>query len=211
MWRRDRLAVACAGAGVTAAAVVGAAGAVPLAVALAVAVPCATAGVWVAATGASGAVARTPQPGPGATQPSRAAVCDPVGELDSLRAQVAGEVPAVVSARLAHLVGLTEQLWPRVASRGGDEQAYHLVTRCASRYTPEALAWYLRLPREFAEQRRVEGGRTSLELLCEQLDILAAALQWHLELSCSRDAASLDAHGRFLGDKLAAQRSARDT
>ena len=50
----------------------------------------------------------------------------------------------------------------------------HSVLRTATSYLPEAVAGYLLLPRDFADNRPVQKGKTSLVILCDQLDLLAA-------------------------------------
>jgi len=72
----------------------------------------------------------------------------------------------------------------------------------ATNYLPEAIGAYLRLPRSWADSRPVEGGRTSLMVLCDQLDLLADTMDEVLDAVCRGDADALVAHGRFLAEKF---------
>ena len=79
----------------------------------------------------------------------------------------------------------------------------HAVVRTATSYLPEAVAAYLRLPRDFADRRPVSGGKTSLTVLCDQLDLLGAKMDDVFDAVCRADADALIAHGRFLAEKFA--------
>ena len=75
---------------------------------------------------------------------------------------------------------------------------------CAPRRAtcPEAVAAYLRLPRDFADRRAVSGGKTSLTILCDQLDLLGSKMDDVFDAACRADADALIAHGRFLAEKF---------
>ena len=74
--------------------------------------------------------------------------------------------------------------------------------RTATSYLPEAVAAYLRLPRDFADRRAVSGGKTSLTILCDQLDLLGSKMDDVFDAACRADADALIAHGRFLAEKF---------
>jgi hypothetical protein len=69
-------------------------------------------------------------------------------------------------------------------------------------YLPEALGGYLRLPRAYADRRPVDGAKTSLMVLVDQLDLLAATMDKILDAVYRADAEALVAHGRFLAEKF---------
>jgi hypothetical protein len=58
------------------------------------------------------------------------------------------------------------------------------------------------LPRRFADSRPVDGGRTSLMVLVDQLDLLGATMDQVFDAVCRDDATALVAHGRFLEEKF---------
>jgi len=72
----------------------------------------------------------------------------------------------------------------------------------ATDYLPEAIGGYLRLPRQFADNRPVDRGKTSLMILIDQLDLLAATMDKVFDAVCRADADALIAHGRFLTEKF---------
>ena len=72
----------------------------------------------------------------------------------------------------------------------------------ATDYLPEAVGGYLRLPREFADTRPIDGGKTSLMVLIDQLDLLAATMDKIFDAVVRADADALVAHGRFLEEKF---------
>jgi hypothetical protein len=72
----------------------------------------------------------------------------------------------------------------------------------ATDYLPEAVGGYLRLPRQFADSRPVDRGKTSLMILIDQLDLLAATMDKVFDAVCRADADALVAHGRFLAEKF---------
>jgi hypothetical protein len=72
----------------------------------------------------------------------------------------------------------------------------------ATDYLPEAIGGYLRLPRQWADSRPVDRGKTSLMILIDQLDLLAATMDKVFDAVCRADAAALVAHGRFLAEKF---------
>jgi hypothetical protein len=78
------------------------------------------------------------------------------------------------------------------------------VVATATSYLPEALGAYLRLPRQFADHRPVDAGRTSLMVLCDQLDLLALKMDEIFDAVCRADADALVAHGQFLAEKFGA-------
>ena len=84
------------------------------------------------------------------------------------------------------------------------------MLRTATSYLPEAVAAYLRLPRDFADHRAVSGGKTSLTILCDQLDLLGSKMDDVFDAACRADADALIAHGRFLAEKFASGALALD-
>jgi hypothetical protein len=138
-----------------------------------------------------------------------AAVAPPVDEdaatlasLDRLVAQITGRVPDAVQARVERVAGTVSQIIPRLDHLGANSVEAHSVVRTATSYLPEAVAAYLRLPRDFADRRAVSGGKTSLTVLCDQLDLLGSKMDDLFDAACRADADALIAHGRFLAEKF---------
>jgi hypothetical protein len=111
-------------------------------------------------------------------------------------------VPAVVRARALRVTSAVRQTLPRLAILGlGSYDAYSVVAT-ATDYLPEAIGAYLRLPRDWADSRPVENGKTSLLLLIDQLDLLATTMDAIYDAANTTDAAALISHGRFLQERF---------
>jgi hypothetical protein len=123
--------------------------------------------------------------------------------LDRVEAMVAGgAVPAPVAARVRRVDRVVRDTIPRLSSLGaGSPQAYSVMAT-ATDYLPEAVGGYLRLPRQFADSRPVDRGKSSLMVLIDQLDLLASTMDKVYDAVCRDDAAALVAHGRFLAEKF---------
>jgi hypothetical protein len=72
----------------------------------------------------------------------------------------------------------------------------------ATDYLPEAIGAYTRLPRQWADSRPIENGKTSLMLLIDQLDLLSATMDKIFDAVVRVDADALIVHGRFLQEKF---------
>ena len=123
--------------------------------------------------------------------------------LTRVEAMVAdGAVPAPVASRVARVARTVRDTIPRLANLGtGSPQAYSVMAT-ATDYLPEAVGGYLRLPRQWADSRPVDHGKTSLMVLIDQLDLLAATMDKVFDAVCRADANALVAHGRFLAEKF---------
>ena len=123
--------------------------------------------------------------------------------LDRVEAMVAGgAVPAPVASRVRRVDRVVRDTIPRLPSLGaGSPQAYSVMAT-ATDYLPEAVGGYLRLPRQFADSRPVDRGKSSLMVLIDQLDLLAATMDKVFDAVCRADADALVAHGRFLAEKF---------
>lgn len=136
-------------------------------------------------------------------RPSAPTAADIEGALQRVEELVTGgAVPTVVTSRVRRVAKTVRETIPRLPNLGpGSPQAYSVVAT-ATDYLPEALSGYLRLPREWADSRPVEGGKTSLMLLIDQLDLLGATMDKIFDAVVRVDADALIAHGRFLQEKF---------
>jgi hypothetical protein len=124
-------------------------------------------------------------------------------ELDEVEQEVHGKVHPAVESRVHRIATTIRETLPRANSLGpGSDQAYTLV-QTATDYLPDALGAYMKLPRSYAEHQRVSEGKTPLQLLCEQLDLLGTKMDQVFTAVCQADADALVAHGHFLEDKFA--------
>ena len=128
---------------------------------------------------------------------------DLLAALDRVEAMVTGgAVPAPVASRVSRVSRTVRDTIPRLSNLGaGSLQAYNVMAT-ATDYLPEAIGGYLRLPRQFADSRPVDRGKTSLMILIDQLDLLGVTMDKVFDAVCRADAAALVAHGRFLAEKF---------
>ena len=125
-----------------------------------------------------------------------------LADLDRFYDDVDDRLPAMVVSRLERIVGVIRDMIPRLDQLGAGSPQAHSVVATATSYLPEAIGAYLRLPRQWADSRPVSGGKTSLMVLCDQLDLLAATMDRVFDAVNRADAAALVAHGQFLQEKF---------
>lgn len=133
-----------------------------------------------------------------------------VYSLNRLQASIAGNVPDMVIARVDRVASVVRDTVPRLPALGPGSLVAHGVLRTATSYMPEAVAAYMRLPRSFADHRPVSNGKTSLTVLCDQLDLLGSEMDDVFDAVCRADADALISHGRFLAEKFGAGSLALD-
>jgi len=127
-----------------------------------------------------------------------------LADLARFEADVYGRVPSLVGSRVRRIVAVVRETIPRLDQLGAGSPQAHSVVATATSYLPEAVGAYLRLPREWADTRPVSGNKSSLMVLCDQLDLLAVTMDRVFDAVCRADAAALVAHGAFLQEKFGA-------
>ncbi|MFI6828503.1 hypothetical protein ACIBG5_15465 [Kribbella sp. NPDC050241] len=140
-----------------------------------------------------------PEPAPTPRAPTNDDLLVALVRVEQLVAD--GAVPAVVASRVGRVVRVVRETIPRLGNLGGSAQAYSVMAT-ATDYLPEAIGGYLRLPRQWADTRPVDRGKTSLMILIDQLDLLGATMDKVFDAVNRADAAALIAHGRFLQEKF---------
>ncbi len=136
------------------------------------------------------------RPGPPSTE-------ELLGALDGIEQQARdGKVPGVVLSRLLRVTRIVRQTLPRLATLGlGSAQGFSVMAT-ATDYLPVALGNYLRLPRDWADTRPISGGKSSVMLLVDQLDLLGATMDKVYDAVCRADAEAILVHGAFLEAKF---------
>jgi hypothetical protein len=124
-------------------------------------------------------------------------------ELSDVERQAHGKVHPSVEERVHRIATTIRETLPRADALGPGSAQAHTLAQTATDYLPEALGAYLKLPRSYAEHQPVMDGKTPLQVLCDQLDLLAAKMDEVFTAVCQSDADALVAHGRFLEDKFA--------
>ncbi len=113
-----------------------------------------------------------------------------------------GNAPPIVTARVVRIARAINDTLPRLRNLGLGSMEGYSVVATATTYLPEAVGGYLRLPRDWADTRPIDGYKTSLMVLIEQLELLAATMDKILDAAIRADAQALLAHGMFLEAKF---------
>ena len=111
-----------------------------------------------------------------------------------------GRVPSEVEERVVAIERLIVDILD--VTGPATESTLFVVLRTATDYLPTALDAYLRLPQGYATSRRAVEGRTALELLVDQLDLLHTEMTQVADAVSRNDLDRLAAHGRFLADRF---------
>ncbi len=122
--------------------------------------------------------------------------------LERLEEQVKGRVTQPVMERIEALRDTILAILPRLEGLDGGGRQLHLVRQTATDYLPEILETYLRLPPAYARFHEVTPGKTSRDLLLEQLDVLQTEMAAILDDLHRDDIEALRAHGDFLKSKF---------
>ncbi|MFX4272908.1 hypothetical protein ACQBAR_06980 [Propionibacteriaceae bacterium Y1685] len=145
------------------------------------------------------------EPEPTFTAPAPPTEEEILAALDQVVAMAAdAKAPPMVQSRVARVANTVRLTMPRLRNLGLGSQESYSVMATATDYLPEALGGYLRLPREWADSRPIENGKTSLLLLIDQLDLLGSTMDKVFDAVNRADAQALIAHGRFLQSKFGA-------
>lgn len=147
----------------------------------------------------AGAPQRAPDPVEIPDPPTSAEI---LASVEAVERRIDGAVPPMVAARVNRIAVRVAEMVPRLDRMGVASLEAHTVVATATSYLPEAIDAYLRLPRDFADNRVVADGKTSLMLLIDQLDLLALTLGRISDAVSRQDANALIAHGNFLADKF---------
>jgi len=121
--------------------------------------------------------------------------------LDRAYASTHGRLPVDIQAKVAEIRREILDLLPHLDDFPPGSQDRFVIQRMAADYLPTALDAYLALPPKL-DDRSLPDGRTPLQALREQLDLLDAKLDEITEAVYQRDSDRLLAHGRFLEERF---------
>lgn len=113
-----------------------------------------------------------------------------------------GNAPPVVISRVVRIARTINATLPRLRNLGLGSMESYSVVATATDYLPEAVGGYLRLPREWADTRPIDGYKTSLMVLIDQLELLGSTMDSIFDAANRADAQALLAHGLFLQSKF---------
>ena len=113
-----------------------------------------------------------------------------------------GRLPADVQSRVAEIRRQIIELLPHTADFPVGSQDLYVLRRMAVDYLPATLEAYLSLPSSYATQRAIQAGKTSLDVLREQLVLLDEKMGEIAEAVHQRDSDRLLANGIFLEERF---------
>jgi len=130
---------------------------------------------------------------------------DPQGirrSLDHAYQMTHGRLPADSQSKVAHIRAEVLELLPHAAEFPPGSQDLYVLRRMAEDYLPATIEAYLALPATYAAERVVQGGKTPLQVMNEQLELLDAQMVEIAEAVHRRDTDRLLANGIFLEERF---------
>jgi len=113
-----------------------------------------------------------------------------------------GRLPAPVMAKLLKLQQEISDLIPFTAQFPTGSQDLFVIQRTATDYLPTTLQAYLSLPPQYATTKIVQDGKTALQVLSDQLDLLGSKMDEITDAVHKQDSDRLLANGRFLEERF---------
>lgn len=110
--------------------------------------------------------------------------------------------PVEIESRVTAISTVVLGIMDRQSALGSASPQLFAVLRTATDYLPTALEAYVKLPPSYATTRRQADGRTALEILVAQLDLLEKEMIGVADAANRHDLDRLLAHERFLTQKF---------
>jgi hypothetical protein len=110
--------------------------------------------------------------------------------------------PVEVADRVAAISLVIQEITDRQTTLAGSSPQLFAVLRTATDYLPTAIEAYLRLPQGYARSRPLADGRTALEVLLGQLNLLEKEMVDVADAVTQNDINRLLAHERFLTERF---------
>lgn len=110
--------------------------------------------------------------------------------------------PTDVADRVAAISLVIQEITDRQTTLAGSSPQLFAVLRTATDYLPTAIDAYLRLPQGYARTRPLADGRTALEVLLGQLNLLEKEMVDVADAVTQNDINRLLAHERFLAERF---------
>jgi hypothetical protein len=122
--------------------------------------------------------------------------------LDTQVHLITGKVPPEVMAKVLKIRQLILGILPRSGNLPPGSPQLFVIERTATDYLPTSLQAYLNLPRAYASRHPVQDGKTSKEVLLDQLTLLETKMNEVADDVTRNDSDRLLAHGRFLEERF---------
>jgi hypothetical protein len=122
--------------------------------------------------------------------------------LDHAYQMTLGRLPPDSQTRVARIRTEIIELLPHAAEFPPGSQDLYVLRRMAEDYLPTTIEAYLALPATYATGRVVQDGKTPLQVMNEQLELLDAQMGEIAEAIHKRDSDRLLANGIFLEERF---------
>jgi hypothetical protein len=122
--------------------------------------------------------------------------------IGSVRKRVPAEALRLLESIRATLDGVLPKLAELKSARRIDDPHAFTIGETVTRYLPDALDSYVRLPPAYAAAHHLPNGKTPRQALIEQLGLLDAKLKEVADDLFRGDAEALALNGRFLEEKF---------
>ncbi|MEY3760495.1 MAG: hypothetical protein RIR39_1986 [Pseudomonadota bacterium] len=122
--------------------------------------------------------------------------------LESLIKKISKRVAQPELNKVIHIKDNVLMLLPRLNEMNAGDYDLHVVKQTVTDYLPQMLTTYLELPPAFATMHKMRNGKTSQDILIEQLTILNDQIEQIIVSVNSKDADALIAQGEFLRSKF---------
>jgi hypothetical protein len=130
--------------------------------------------------------------------------------LDRAYQMTHGRLPADAQSKVAEIRTEILELLPHAALFPPGSPDLFVIRRMAMDYLPTTIEAYLALPASYAAERVVQDGKTPLEIMKGQLELLDAQMDEITEAVRRRDSDRLLANGIFLEERFGARRDGLD-
>jgi hypothetical protein len=122
--------------------------------------------------------------------------------LDGLLKRVTGQLEPDALALATSIKDSIHAALPRLAAEQVQDRTAFIVRQTALDYLPATMESYLNLPVAFRRMHKVRDGKTSHDLLIEQLTLLDGKMKEILSGVLEHDTQALLTNGRFLEEKF---------
>jgi hypothetical protein len=122
--------------------------------------------------------------------------------LERIQRRTLYRVPNSIAKNVNAIVETIKQILPRLDALPAGSPASFVIGQCAVDYLPNALQPYLDLPRGYADHHVLATGKTPLQELAYQLDLLEREVKEIATDIIRADTDRLLANGRFLAEKF---------
>jgi hypothetical protein len=122
--------------------------------------------------------------------------------LERLQRRTLYLVPNGICKQVNGIANTIKDIMPRVDSLPAGSPAQFILGQCVDDYLPSALQAYLDLPRAYADHHVLPSGKTPVEELSLQLDLLDKQVKEIAADIVRTDTDRLIANGRFLAEKF---------